>query len=75
MSSAKKPLLLQEMIEVTAASLHDSFSPLREEGEKIAGAFRMKQFLPDIEKDARDAPTVAQRESAHKILEHMADPF
>jgi HEAT repeat protein len=64
-----------ELIAVTAAALCDPFFRIKEAGEDIVGAFRLTQFRSDVEREAQDAPTIMQRESAHKALERMTGQF
>jgi aminopeptidase N len=56
---------------VVRAALHDSFYPLQEVGEELAGAFHLTQFEPDIQNEAEKAPMAMERDSARKALDQL----
>ena len=60
----------QELVEVVRAALHDSFLPVRQAGERLAGVFNLVQFAADIQTDA-DAPLIMQRDLARQILTQL----
>lgn len=59
-----------ELVEVVRAALHDSFLPVRQAGETLAGVFNLVQFAPDIQTDA-DAPLIMQRDLARQVLKQL----
>lgn len=60
----------QELVEVVRAALHDSFLPVRQAGESLAGVFNLVQFAADIQTDA-DAPLIMQRDLARQVLTQL----
>jgi len=61
----------QELIDVVRPTLHDPFLLIQEAGEELVGAFELIQFRADIQTEARNAPTIMQREFAQKVLEQF----
>ena len=60
-----------ELIDVARAALHDSFLPVRETGEELAGAFNLVQFQSEIRSEAESAPTIDERDTAQKVLQRL----
>ena len=60
----------RELAEVVRAALADPFLPVRQAGEQLVGAFDLKQFRADLQKDA-DSPLIMQRELAQSVLEQL----
>jgi aminopeptidase N len=75
MEAIKELANSRKLIAVTAAALRDPFFPVQEAGEDIVGVFRLTQFRPDIEREAQNAPTIMQREAAHRVLEQLTVQF
>lgn len=63
----------RELLEVVRAALNDPFSPLVEKGQELVGEFYLSEFEPNIEREARLAPTNMQREAAARILAQLHD--
>lgn len=57
-----------ELIQVVQSALDDSFLPIRETGEQVAGAFALVQFRPYVQSQAESAPTADERDTARKVL-------
>lgn len=75
MNAAKELVRSPVLAVMTAAALNDSFLPIREAGEEIVGEFKLTQFLPEIEREAQNAPTIDERETAQTILNQMTAHF
>jgi HEAT repeat protein len=60
----------RELVEVVRAALADPFLPVRQAGERLVGAFDLKQFRTDLQKDV-DSPLIMQRELAQSVLEQL----
>ena len=61
----------QQLAEVVAAALHDSFFLVQQAGEELVGSFGLVQFKPDIEKAVQSAPTIIEREPAQQVLDEL----
>ncbi len=64
----------KELLEVTAAALHDSFYPVQAAGEQLVAGFQMFQFEADIKTEAERAPMAMQRELARTVLHRLHRP-
>jgi len=60
----------RELATVVQEALHDPFLPVRQAGERLAGAFNLAQFEADIQTDT-DAPLIMQREFAQQVLKQL----
>jgi aminopeptidase N len=60
----------RELAEVVRAALADPFLPVRQAGEQLVGAFDLKQFRADLQKDGA-SPLIMQRELAQSVLEQL----
>jgi aminopeptidase N len=68
-SAVKKHL--ESLRAVVRVALHESFYPLREIAEELAGAFHLTEFAQDIQDESENAPMAMERNSARKALEQL----
>ncbi len=71
LGAAVAPGQEQRLAEVARAALHDPFFGTQQAAAELIGALHLREFQADLERDARGAAMIMQRESAQKALAQL----
>jgi aminopeptidase N len=61
----------QALVRTVGDALDDPFLPVHELADQLVGVFRLKQFRPDIERDAKQAVIMDDRNDARRVLREL----